>query len=133
MIGGEAVVFTNGLLNTNFAKTCNGLLRGGERFNVLGVIDNIHYGKDAGEVLDGKSRGVHVYKSVNEFMKQSPQKPEYLIVGVAFPGGQLPVSCRNEIILAIKSGLSIICGLHQFLSDDPEFRQIAEEAVTLLS
>ncbi len=128
MIDGDAVVFTNGLLDTTFAKTCHGLLRGGKRFNVLGVIDNLHYEKDAGEVLDGKSRGIHVYKSVNEFMKQYSRKPKYFIVGVAFPGGQLPGSCRNEIILAMKNGLSIICGLHQFLSDDPEFRQIAVEA-----
>ena len=128
MISGEAVVFTNGLLDTNFAKTCHGLLRGGERFDVLGVIDNIHYGKDAGEVMDGKNRGVHVYKSVNEFIKQYPRTPGYFIVGVAFPGGQLPGSCRDEIILAMKNGLSIICGLHQFLSEDTEFQQIAEEA-----
>ena len=127
MIAGEAVVFTNGLLNTNFAKTCHGLLRGGDRFDVLGVIDNIHYGKDAGEFLDGQSRGVQVYKSVDEFMKQYPRKPKYFIVGVAIPGGQLPGSCRDEIILAMKHGLSIICGLHQFLSEDPEFRQIAIE------
>ncbi|MEN8227031.1 MAG: DUF1611 domain-containing protein [Bacteroidota bacterium] len=127
MIGGEAVVFTNGLLDTNFAKTCHGLLRGGKRFDVLGVIDHIHVGKDAGEVMDGKSRGVFVYNSVNEFIKQYPRTPEYFIVGVAFPGGQLPGSCRDEIILAMKNGLSIICGLHQFLSDDPEFQQIAQE------
>ena len=95
MIGGEAVVFTNGLLNTNFAKTCHGLLRGGDRFDVLGVIDNIHYGKDAGKVMDGKSRGVQVYKSVDDFMKQRTRKPKYFIVGVAFPGGQLPGSCRD--------------------------------------
>ncbi len=133
MIGGEAVVFTNGLLDTNFAKTCHGLLRGGNRFDVMGVIDNIHAGKDAGVVMDGKSRGVHVYESVDEFVKQYPRKPKYFIVGVAFPGGQLPGSCRDEIILAMKHGLSIICGLHQFLGEDPEFRQIAiEEGVELI-
>jgi len=133
MISGEAVVFTNGLLDTNFAKTCHGLLRGGNRFDVLGVIDHIHYGVDAGELLDGMSRGVHVYKSVDEFMKQYPRKPRYFVVGVAFPGGQLPGSGRDEIVQAMKHGLSIICGLHQFLSEDPEFRQIAkEEGVELI-
>jgi len=127
MIQGDAVVFTNGLLHTNFAKTCHGLLRGGKRFKVLGVVDNLHAGKDAGEVMDGKHRGVHVYKSVKEFLEQCPQKPGYFVVGVAFPGGQLPDSCRKEIILAMKNGLSIVCGLHQFLNDDPVFRKTAEE------
>ena len=133
MITGDAVIFTNGLLDTTYAKTSHGLLRGGKRFNVLGIIDYIHYGKDAGEVLDGNGKGVSVYKSVKQFMEQCTQKPRYFIVGVAFSGGQLPESFRNEIILSIKYGLSIICGLHQFLSNDPELRQIAEkEGVELI-
>jgi len=133
MIQGDAVVFTNGLLHTNFAKTCHGLLRGGKRFKVLGVVDNLHAGKDAGEVMDGKHRGVQVFKSVKSFFKQCTRKPKYFVVGVAFPGGQLPESCRDEIILAMKNGLSIVCGLHQFLSDESVFRKVAEkEGVELI-
>jgi uncharacterized NAD-dependent epimerase/dehydratase family protein len=128
MIQGDAVVFTNALLHTSFAKTCHGLLRGGNRFNILGVIDNLHEGKDAGEVIDGKHRGVRVFKSVKEFLRQSPHRPRYFVVGVAFPGGQLPESCRDEIILAMENGMSIVCGLHQFLSDNPVFRSVAEKA-----
>ena len=97
MIVGNAVVFTDGILDTTNAKTCHGLLRGGSRFNILGVIDSVNYGRDAGEVMDGKPIGIYVFKSVNEFFKQSPQKPVYFIVGVAFAGGRLPESCRREI------------------------------------
>jgi uncharacterized NAD-dependent epimerase/dehydratase family protein len=127
MIEGNALVFTNGLLDTTFAKTCHGLLRGGKRFEVLAVIDHMHPGKDAGEVMEGKSAGIHVYGSVLDFIKKDHRKPRYFVVGVAFPGGQLPESCRNEIVLAMKEGLSIVCGLHQFLSDDPEFLRISKE------
>ncbi|MCK4466000.1 MAG: DUF1611 domain-containing protein [Bacteroidales bacterium] len=127
MIAGNAIVFTDGILDTTNAKTCHGLLRGGSRFNILGVIDSVNYGRDAGEVMDVKPIGIHVFKSVNEFFKQSPQKPVYFIVGVAFAGGQLPESCRSEIIQAMKKGMSIVCGLHQFLSDDVEYQRVAKE------
>ena len=49
----NAIVFTHNLLAENFAKTAHGLLRGTDRYNVVAVIDSLHYGKDAGEVLDG--------------------------------------------------------------------------------
>ena len=50
----NAIVFTHNLLAENFAKTAHGLLRGTDRYNVVAVIDSLNYGKDAGEVLDGK-------------------------------------------------------------------------------
>ena len=60
----KAIVLTNGFLQTPFAKTCHGLLRGSDRFEVLAVIDNQHTGADAGEVMDGKPLGIPVYGDV---------------------------------------------------------------------
>ena len=120
----DAVVFTNGLLHVDFAKTCHGLLRGSDRFRVLGVVDEVHAGKDAGEVMDGNFLGVPVYPSLADFLC-SNEKPPVLVVGVAFSGGGLPESCRGEITTAIKSGMDVICGLHDLLGDDPEFRSLA--------
>ena len=97
----NAVVFTHNLLAENFAKTAHGLLRGTDRFNIIAVIDSLHYGKDAGEVLDGKKTNIPVYKSVAEFVNASEIKAELCIVGVAFPGGVLPKECREELIEAI--------------------------------
>ena len=123
----NAIVFTHNLLAENFAKTAHGLLRGTERYNVLAVIDSIHYGKDAGEVLDGNKIDVPVYKSIAEFIDASDVQVECCIVGVAFPGGILPTECRNELIEATKFKLSIVSGLHHYLSDDTEFIASAEK------
>ena len=123
----EAIVFTNDLLDTIFAKTCHGLLRGSERFHVLAVIDSKFAGKDAGEILDGQPRNVPVFASVEAFLAQATRRPEYLVVGVAFPGGYLPDSCRGEILAAMRHGMSVVCGLHHLLSDDPEFARVAKE------
>ena len=123
----SAIVFTHDLLNTSFAKTCHGLLRGTNRYEVLAVINADHTGRDAGEILDGTPRGIPIFDSVKSFLQQSTRKPKYCVVGVAFPGGRLPEACRRELFTAMKNGLSIVCGLHEFLSEDPEFRRLAQE------
>lgn len=123
----KAIIFTDDLLDTFFAKTCHGLLRGSSRFEILGVVDSKHPGRDAGEVMDGVKRGVLVHPTVDEFLSLCSEKPEYCLVGVAFPGGILPNSCREQLMQAMKHGMSIVCGLHHFLSDDPEFKKTAQE------
>ena len=74
----NAIVFTHNLLAENFAKTAHGLLRGTDRYNVVAVIDSLHYGKDAGEVLDGKKINIPVYKSVTDFIDASDINAELL-------------------------------------------------------
>ena len=123
----NAIVFTHNLLAENFAKTAHGLLRGTDRYNVVAVIDSLHYGKDAGEVLDGKKINIPVYKSVTDFIDASDINAELCIVGVAFPGGILPKNCREELIEAIKCELSIVSGLHHYLSEDSEFVALANQ------
>jgi len=129
----QAIVLTNGMLDINLAKTAHGLLRGTTRFDVLAVIDHKHAGKDAGEVLDGENRNVPIYASVNDYFLHSKVQPEWCVVGVALPGGILPEDFRGELKDAIRHKLSIACGLHTFLSEDPEFSRLAqEEGVRLL-
>lgn len=124
----KAIVLTNGMLDITNAKTCHGLLRGTERFDVLAVIDHAHAGKDAGEVLDGKHRNIPVVATVADYFAQpNPISPEACVVGVALPGGQLPEEFRTELIAAARHGCDLINGLHTFLSDDPEFQRLASE------
>ncbi len=122
-----ALVFTNGLLGTTFAKTCHGLLRGTERFRVLAVIDAEHGGADAGVVLDGRPLGIPVYPSLAAFFAHAPgELPHCFVLGVAFPGGYLPTSARGEVANAIRRGLTVVSGLHHLLGDDPEFSALAQ-------
>ena len=114
-----AIVFTDGMLDSANAKTCHGLLRGSERFKVVGVIDAKFAGRDAGEVMDGQVLGVPVFDSVASFLEQGSGDAAYGIVGVATHGGYLPAGLRDSIIQAIDKGLSIVNGLHSFLQDDP--------------
>jgi uncharacterized NAD-dependent epimerase/dehydratase family protein len=123
----SAIVLTNGVLDNDFAKTCHGLLRGTERFNILAVIDYKFAGKDAGQVMDGRPLGIPVFASIQDFFASANEQPEYCVVGVAIPGGVLPVEFRSELIEAMQHKCSIVNGLHTFLSEDFEFDTLAKE------
>jgi uncharacterized NAD-dependent epimerase/dehydratase family protein len=125
VVKGSALILTNGWLKEHYAKTAHGLLRGSDRFEILGVIDPVFAGKTAGEVLRENNLTIPVFAHVNEAVKQLSRKPQYCIIGVAVHGGKMPESFRPQVVEAIKSGISIVSGLHSYLSDDAEFRELA--------
>lgn len=122
-----AIVLTHGILDTMNAKTCHGLLRGTDRFDVLAVIDYRFAGRDAGEVMDGRPRSVPVLASIEDYLAGDRPLPRYCVVGVALEGGQLPEDLRGELYKAMEAGMSVVCGLHTLLSEDPEFVRRANE------
>ncbi len=123
----KAVVLTDGLLETNDAKTAHGLIRGTERFDIVGVIDTPKLsGKDAGEVLDGKHRNIPVFGSLEDAIEQLLEI-HYLIIGVATVGGVLPPAMVGIVEKALEAGISVVNGLHEYLTDNPIFVKLAEE------
>jgi len=122
---GSACILTNGKLDHIDAKTAHGLIRGTERFDIIGVVDTKHAGRDAGEVLDGRTRNIMVYSSIADLLDQSPAKPEFAIIGVALSGGVLPADWHRTIIETLEHGISIVNGLHQPLGDNPDFKAAA--------
>jgi uncharacterized NAD-dependent epimerase/dehydratase family protein len=138
--GTNAIVLTNGLLHTGSAKTAHGLIRGTERFAIRGIIDSVNAragagatdagAADAGLVLDGIARGIPVYASVEaafEALKQQGISIQYCIVGLALAGGKLPEDLTQSLQTAIRLGMNIVNGLHDFLSDMPEFATLAQQ------
>ncbi|MBY0436259.1 MAG: DUF1611 domain-containing protein, partial [Cyclobacteriaceae bacterium] len=123
----NAIVITAGYLDSDSGKTAHGLIRGTERFTILGVIDNKHPGKDAGEVLDGKNRGIPVYASLKDFAKKSKKKAAYCIIGVATKGGVLPKELRSMLREAISNGYHIVNGLHDYVSDHADLVALAKK------
>lgn len=118
-VSGSALVFTLGLLDQNYAKTAHGLIRGSDRFTLEAVIDPVHAGKDAGSVLDGRQRNIPVYGSVDEALNEHPTI-RFAIVGIAPVGGKLPMELLDQLLYCAGKGLSIVSGLHEYVSDKPE-------------
>lgn len=121
-----ALLLTNGLLTHSDAKTAHGLIRGGERYRIVGVIDPPTAGRDAGEVLDGVSRDIPVLASL-EAALASVAAVDYLIIGVATVGGVLPAAMLEIIKQAIQSDLSVVNGLHDYLTERPELVALAAQ------
>jgi uncharacterized NAD-dependent epimerase/dehydratase family protein len=115
----RAVVYAPGALGKGMGKTANDLVifRGGERFEIVAVVDPEHAGMDAGVVVGVGERGIPVVASLDEALSY---KPEALIIGAATVGGYIPPGWKRDIIRALEAGLDVYNGLHHFLSEDPE-------------
>ena len=122
----NAIVITGGYLDTISAKTAHGLIRGTERFKIVGIIDHKHPGKDAGEVLDGKKRNIPIYGTIEDFVKSSKEKTHYCVIGVATKGGVIPDTLREMIKEALEKGFNIVNGLHEYVSDITELADLAQ-------
>ena len=123
----NAIIITAGYLDSDSGKTAHGLIRGTERFNIIGVIDEDQAGKDAGEVLDGKKRNIPIYASIPDFIKNSKEKAKYCIIGVATKGGVIPDAMRSMLKVALENGLSLVNGLHDYVSDHEELANLAKQ------
>ena len=122
----RAIVLTNGLLAKPEAKTAHGLIRGTERFDIAAIIDPIHAGGDAGEILDGRNRNIPIYANVREALEKIPGI-SHCIIGIATVGGKLPPDFLPVIEECIREHISIVNGLHEFLNDKPEIVSLANE------
>jgi len=120
-----AVILCEGQFGRPPGKTAAGLIRHSLRFKILGVIDSTKPGLDAGEVLDGRKKGIPIFASMEDALHRLDQRPDWLIVGVATVGGMLPKEFRPPIMSAIENGVNVISGLHEWLSQDPEFSEHA--------
>lgn len=122
----SAIILTNGHLNAIDAKTAHGLIRGTDRFEIVAVIDHIHAGKDAGEVLDGNYRKIPVFASLQETLQAIPDI-RFCIIGIATVGGRMPKDFLPVIRECISQKISIVNGLHEFLHEKPEIDALAEK------
>lgn len=132
---GDAIVYCEGAYNTTNGKTAHGLVRYTERYNVVSVVDATYAGSDAGEVIDGVGNGIPIVASIQEAMSNARANgyhPSHMVIGLAPDGGRLPSIARKAIMEAIGNGLNIDCGLHDFLSDDPEIAALAKEKSAVL-
>lgn len=123
-----AAVFTDEHFHTPNGKTAHGLVRGPSRFRIVAVVDRHSAGRDAGEVLDGQRRDIPIYANLNAMLRAFPEPPDFLVVGIATHGGVLPAAMKATLLDALRAGLSLVSGLHDFLCDDPSLVAAAKIA-----
>jgi uncharacterized NAD-dependent epimerase/dehydratase family protein len=125
---GNAIVWCDGAFDTPNGKTAHGLVRRTARYRVLAVIDAHLAGRDAGELLDRKAKGLPVVRDLDEALAaaQAAGTPAtHLVIGLAPDGGRLPPNGRRDVLAALQRGLHVDSGLHDFLSEDAEIASAA--------
>ena len=126
---GTALVYCEGAFATTQGKTAHGLVRRTDRYKVVSVIDSHHSGKDVGMVLDGKICGIPIYANVERAFLESAMggtTASHLVIGLAPDGGRLSTEARKDVKRAIRLGLHVDSGLHDFLSEDPGISGLAK-------
>jgi uncharacterized NAD-dependent epimerase/dehydratase family protein len=94
-------------------KTMRGVVDYGQD-TVVAVIDS--------ERAGGSHKGIPIVADVAAAM---PLGPDTILVGVAPTGGKLPPAWRGQLQSAIRQGLDVESGLHDFVTADPELVELA--------
>ncbi len=114
------VLLTEGASTPFLAKTAISLLR--YRGNdVVAVLDSDNAGQTAQQLFD-TGGSVPVISQLSE-----ADKPDSLVIGIAPPGGKIPPEWYTILEAAIRQGLDIVSGLHDFLGTNPKLAALAEQ------
>ncbi len=113
----KIVILTDGQTNMH-AKTAITVIRY-RRDEVVAILDRETAGRTSAELLS-VGGDLPIVGSLDEV----PQA-DTLMIGIAPPGGHIPAPWRPILLDAISRGMTILSGLHDFLSQDPEFTQAA--------
>lgn len=123
-----AIVYCEGNFGAIDGKTANGLVRHSEKYRILSVIDSERAGSDCGMLLDGRANGIPVVRDLSEALARADTVPGYFIYGMAPATGMLSLDERALVLEAIGLGMNIVNGLHEFFTDDAQFRAASEAA-----
>jgi uncharacterized NAD-dependent epimerase/dehydratase family protein len=121
----SAIILTGDMFQSTNAKTAHGLVRGTERFDILGLIDSAAAGKKASEIIP-LAQEIPIFADIDAFLKAHPEGAKWCIIGVATKGGVLPPVLMELVKTALSKGMNILNGLHQLLGDIPELKAQAE-------
>ena len=120
----NAVVICEGMLGTTYGKTANGLVRYTDRFNIVCALDSTKVGTKITDIIPKGKESIKIVSSMEEAKALGCNTA---IVGVATDGGVLPNNFRRYISEALRMKWKVVSGLHEFLSEDPEFSRLSKE------
>lgn len=115
-----ALIYCENELGKIGGKVANGLIRHSQKYEIVGVIDSTKAEQDAGDILDGKSNGVPIYKDLSSAFEKLNFPPECFIYGIASTREALAEEQRQIFFEAMQLGMDIVNGLAQFFSEDKE-------------
>ena len=115
----RVVILTQGHSEPVTAKTATSLIRYKPE-EVVALLDSTQVGNTSGELL-GVGGSIPVVGKLDDVPEAN-----VLAIGIAPSGGRIPADWRQIIKTALAKGMQVLSGLHEFISDDPEFISIAQ-------
>ena len=115
------LILAEGQFGPLTSKTANSCIRYTPE-RVVGVIDSRRAGKTVHDILRFGG-GIPIVANLEEGLRL---RPTALLIGIAPQGGRLPEEWRATIRGALEHDMEIWSGLHTFVSDDRELRDLAE-------
>jgi uncharacterized NAD-dependent epimerase/dehydratase family protein len=123
--GRRYAILAEGAFGELPSKTAMGVIRYG-RDPVVAVLDSHRAGRNVSEWL-GPGRDIPIVATLDEALAREPAdlRPTALLIGIAPQGGRIPLPWRATIVEGIEAGLDIVSGLHELISEDPDFTALA--------
>ena len=127
----RVAILLHGGIKGSHGKTGLAFLRYSQT-EIVAIIDREAEGESLAR-LTGIQRNLPIVRDVASALIE---RPDILLIGIAPSGGQLPADLLVEIETAVRSGLSIINGLHtplksKFTQSDSEIWDIRQEPQNL--
>ncbi|MAT68654.1 MAG: hypothetical protein CMJ58_03945 [Planctomycetaceae bacterium] len=114
------VLLTEGNTEPITGKTAVSVLRYRPE-EVVALLDSHEAGKTAASVLN-----VGGDTPIVATLAEAPSA-DTLMIGIAPSGGKIPAAWRTIILESIGRGMNVVSGLHDFLSNDPDFVAAAQQ------
>ena len=121
----RAVVYADRLFSCADGKTAHGLVRYSKKYDIVCVVDSTLPQGDAATFLDKNKKGIPLFPDLQNAVATT--HPDTFIIGAVSEGGVLPHGYDAAVEWALSHNLNVVSGLHQFLSDDPRFVQLAQQ------
>lgn len=126
-IRNTALVYCQSQFGLVDGKTAAALVRHSEIYTIVGVIDSSLAGKDAGEALGEAKSNIPIFANLADALDNLSETPRCYIYGKAPLDACIAEEERLLILEAMRHGMDIVNGLHQFFSEDREFVDVAAQ------
>jgi len=111
------------------AKTADGLIRFSD-YEILGVIDSTSKEKQVSEVLFDVDNNISIFQEAGKACFNI--KPDYIFIGVAPEGEELPDKWKTDFLFFLERGIPIVSGIHFDLSKNFEIKKLIDKNPKLL-
>ncbi len=120
----KVIIYAQDSFAVESAKTGVGFIRYGI-CEAVGIVDRKLAGKTAKDIIFDLP-AIPIFESIESAKSKIPDS-DVLLIGIAPAGGKFPTEWISDIKKAINLNLNIINGLHDFLENIPEIKELANK------